>query len=322
MDDVILAGVQMLEPPMLTPAWLPELNMADAGPRLVIDVAADDFCLESFFVGFAQMRSYSVPHSDGGEVIVTAILGGGGTSVGNPGNNWDGGVGGGGHDTSYQNGQNEGGMEVPDCEQVEVRVDSPEILSSLTTNQIAGLDRIVQTYNTVVNAVGALPASARFQYADGSFVTAGEMYTLMRLADFRVVASNTDFNQGNATGVSGGAAIRNEGNPIFALRADRIVSFSQSEAHRVWYVLHELAHVTLLGHTRVAPDWTTNQPAMIENEQWANEFALSAAGALNLPQAVGYAIPQFGYNGLQPQYVVPFSGDTRTAAEAFTPCGG
>lgn len=238
--------------------------------------------------------------------------------VRDPGAQSGGGGGGGGGggltdtDTSLDTGETLDGPE-PDCSETKASIFGV----TLDQEEQEKLDTIGQAANDLIGLIGDLPADALFSSSGGAQITAGELYQLLIVADW--IISNYDWQNDTEHFGSDGAADRNDGNPIFYLKESGL-SWGQSPEYASFYVLHELAHVTLAGFNMSST--ATTDAAKLASEQWANSMALLIYTTLFGSAPPFGEDPQGGYSTETFRYTPPANPSGETAEEAYGGCGG
>lgn len=304
------------EQPEAPDSWLGALDVRDESGEI------DKAWVPSGLLGGMEMA-----FTDGGEIVVTGRrIDGFGPGVvfveyGDAGSGME------PHPTLNPDGG--GGPPPPaDCEAITVTADLGD--RGFTEEEKAVMDELTAVANDLLQKIGALPAAAAFTYPDGTSVTAGELYNLLRLADFTAIATGTAPSNDAGTGLSAGAADRNGGNPIFSMEIDDLMMLQGSGYGMIIYILHELSHVTIAGDQRnggmYAPGSdggaTVTAAEWYSNEAWAYTLAREIAREAGKPLPVSWLPPHdIGYSPTTPQYTEPTDPNAQTAAEAYVPCG-
>lgn len=237
------------------------------------------------------------------------------------------------HDVSYGGGQldptdpaasiddpnqEDGTQEEPsDCEETTATVGP---LISLDEAEQDKLDTIGEAVNDLLDQIGARPAGTSFGSLSGS-ATAEELFDLLVQADWRI--TNQNYQNGTIEFGSVGAAYRNDGDPIFNLSEAGLAGWGQSPGYASFYVLHELAHVTLAGYSlSQAATAAGTQQAKNAVEQWANSMALLLYTTLFGTAPPFLNPPEPGYSTESFQQTSAENPSGETAGEAFDGCGG
>lgn len=195
---------------------------------------------------------------------------------------------------------------------------------ALDEDERENLDTIGDAANDLIEAIGALPDDGKFVSSSGEVIYVHELFSLLMLADWRI--SNQAFNNAPDPSMSTGAAVRNGGNPIFFLSESGLASHGSDSFNARAYILHELAHVTVIGdarHSAAHADGEMSESEWYANEQWANALAAAIASAIGQPLSNWPGLgEEVGFGSVTFTYVPPADGDSPTAGEAYQGCGG
>jgi hypothetical protein len=191
---------------------------------------------------------------------------------------------------------------------IAIEVDTP-----LTPQQLEAVEQLRVRIGLTTEMLNALPANGLFTFPDGKTVTVAELRQLWARADF--VITNNSYADNGIPGTPGaGAAIRNNGDPVFEINVDYLTNSAMvHDWTAFFYVLHELAHVTLAGD---ASFWSMYADGVRTDDEFRRNEAFATSLAIAIGAAADYqwlSVLTTGYqNALQlvppPTFSVPGSG--------------
>lgn len=160
---------------------------------------------------------------------------------------------------------------------------NPLTSGGLSTIEQQRWDQLIAVRNEILTELEGLPATAAFVLSDGTRVSINEFATLLRFSDWSIWEAGHDFGNGGV-----GASDRNNGDPILHVSLSGFMGWTQSREHMIFYLLHEIAHVTKNGFGRYdywddpnsenGTQVTDNERNL--NEVWASDLARGIANIL------------------------------------------
>lgn len=114
-------------------------------------------------------------------------------------------------------------------------------------NRLA-LDRLLEIRSRVTNYLHSLPSTGVFLTPKGP-ITVAELLARWARTDFHITPEGTSYAANGISGFPGaGAAYYNGGDPVFETSINYLRQFMADPDRALFYILHELGHVTAIGY--------------------------------------------------------------------------
>jgi len=182
-----------------------------------------------------------------------------------------------------------------DRDNIEIHLD-PDV--AMTEDNVTALGRLQRIIESVAAYLAGLPDNGVLTTPKGP-ITVAELRATFAIVDFHITKEGTSYAGNGLPGHPGaGFADYNNGNPIFETSISYLRDLMANETLALYYVLHELAHVTLTGHQDFVNLWANGTPsetAFIASEVFANDVSRILAEATHHPFYPGFPVT-FGFS--------------------------
>lgn len=171
---------------------------------------------------------------------------------------------------------------VPDCQSQDF--DESQLTGELNNAEKSGLENVKNSSRSLIGAAGSQPSDTTIS-VDGLSFNMREVFVLLSKADYVLRDAGSDYgNDVSGTVQGGGAADRNNGNPIISVNVDLLVNRGlQSPEAAAFYLLHEIVHTTTaFWNARPSSDATVEQKTAYEQQTNVAALALAAALGINM----------------------------------------
>ncbi|HEY0567702.1 MAG TPA: hypothetical protein VGD13_06160 [Xanthobacteraceae bacterium] len=178
--------------------------------------------------------------------------------------------------------EDQGGRGVDDRDHV---ADISAVLNSMSVGDRLAVATLESTALQLTASLAALPNDGRF-VAPGGAIAVAELRELWVLVDFRIMPSGTQYRNGTHSMPGVGVAIWNAGDPVFETSIESLHGFMAHPDNALWYLLHELVHVTGLGRQRDAAlyaDGVLTDEEHLSRERWVNDISRAIATQMGRP---------------------------------------